>query len=632
MPSNVNIKPADKGLFPHSYNPMTVMSLDFGELICSRVIECEKSDKWESVKANGFLRMAPLDFPAYGRAYIKSGAFFVPYYQILQNIDGFRSNKTTDKGEPVVMPHFKSDILNDFFGNQFGALYSTVVWSGTTLPSPLPDRNTYDFVSIDTTGSNVTEYSFRKLNYTGKRYYKLFKSLGYDFATPLNESNYNTNKASAFNINALNMLAFLKVYTDYFLNIHMYDVSEIVKLLRAIKDGKDFYDAGGNAVYNGATGELTFRFLVFLTGCYVPYESNMYLNAWNDENNALGVLNSQSVSPQNVLSPHLPLLHWVDTSLTNQSVRETFTNSTVSVSELNHNTTNTSTAVQAFSQLGLNSLGAIFDFVRRNELFGSESAKQAFARLGIKGDDYNTYFSRKLYEDSQQIDFSAVMSNSNTTQSGSNDGSLLGAYAGVGLGSMNFDYNYECSDYGVILNLNWLQFNMLQLHGFDPSVLRMHSFDWFTPQFDGKAQRAIPMCEITSAKVPILASRSNTDTNIFGFVGIYDEYRNMRDVVLGEFCSGYAKNFLFARDMSVLREKATTKLIPQSNRVQYMGSLGLNDETTDPFQFDQTNGDRFYIQFLWDIKSSRPILSTSDSLMLNGSGDLQMSLDSSNMA
>lgn len=626
--ANVNVQPETERLYSHNYNPLTVASLDLGELLVSRRIECEKRDDWSSIKARGHLRMAALDFPAYGRAYIKSAAFFVPYYQILQNFNGIRSNMLVDKSQSCVMPHITTSTLNNMFipSDTAHAELSTVKFHGTDL-SQLPSGTTWQQCCIDEGASDTVDFYLFDLTQKGRRLYKFFKMLGYDFREYDRGTTFSVQDGKGFNINALSILAYCKIWTDYFLNIHMYNQDWLVGFLRAVKDGHDF-TLSGVRFYNASTGLISDSAIwAIYNHIKVPFENNMLTNAWNAESSPLGISpNEASQSPHNVLSPHIPITSY-NVSGSSSNVEESVS-STVNSVFLNSALINTpsSNPLQALSQLGLNSLYAIFEFVRRNNLFGSEAAKQAFARFGIKGDDYNTYFVRKLFEDSQQLDFSAVMSNSNTVSG--QTGSVLGAYAGVGLGSMNFDYNYQCSDYGMIFNLNWIQINPLQLNGFDPSVLRFNAYDFYTPVFDGKAQRAVPNCEVaTSGGYLRPANSPRDDAQIYGFVGIYDELRTMRDEVLGDFCIGAASNFLFARDMAVHRN-LNTSFHPQTELIQYYNRNGQDDSLTDPFQYDVDNGDRFYLQFIWDISASRTIKSSSDSLMLNGEGDLPLSTDS----
>ena len=611
--ANVNIAPAArKGLNPHNYNPITIASLDYGEFVNTRSVECEKSDNWKQFKGKGFLRLAALDFPAYGRTFLKQAAFFVPYYQILENIDGFRANKVMDMSEPTTMPFVRADVCQQICSN---SAFSTLVTSRTYGQSA-PSRSAYDFICcVSNQGSS--QYDYYKLNYKGKKVYKWLKSLGFDWFQYPESATFATVQSGIVLTNALSILCFAKVWLDYFCNIHLYEGNQVLQILQCIKHHKNFV-LSSTTLYDASTGELKpYAVRLIFEGCLVPFESSLYLDAWNSEGSPIGDISNERTDIVNgsLVSPHL----YNNTNTTDQisdalRIGPTLMNSS-------------SASLNYLTQFGINTLESFFKYIKRNNLFGSESAKQAFARFGIKGDDYNALFARKLFEGSQEIDFSAVMSNSNTYDASTTDGSVLGAYAGVGLCSLDFNYTYKCSDYGLILNLAWLQIIPMQIHGFDPSVIRLKPFDWWTPEFDGKALRAIPNMEIAAPQGTVTNS-GQLSNSIYGFCGLYDDYRRMRDMVLGDFCFEGANKFFFGRDLSERLETYRFPVKPQTEATQYFSRYGDDPELTDPFQFANSNGDRFYLQMIWDIQSERQLLSTADSLDLNGSGEIQTTTSS----
>ena len=113
--SVVNIKSAVKGYSSHRYNPITIASLDFDDLLPVRVIECVKGDNFTNISGKGFLRLAPTIFPAYGRCKLNTAAFFVPESQLIQQSDAFHANQSTYKGRTVVLPHCWAYNINECF-------------------------------------------------------------------------------------------------------------------------------------------------------------------------------------------------------------------------------------------------------------------------------------------------------------------------------------------------------------------------------------------------------------------------------------------------------------------------------------------------------------------------------------
>lgn len=464
--ANVNVKAAAPQLYPHSYTPITVMSMDMGELVLPRVIECEKGDKW-SVKSSGRVRVAPTDFPCYGRAMMKSTALFVPGYQILDNYDSFRNNQSLYKGQVQLIPWVNSDFLNSLLSDQ---TYSTNKGSSTSVTG-LPDEDSYDFICVTGTSAPFTLTCYQ-LNGYGRRVYKIFKSLGFDFHSVTNANIQTGPNVGLFRVNMLPFVAFLKCYTDYFMNVHFYNQSSLVALLNSIKHGAAY--AYGQQTWYNVDGMITLDCInAILDLIRVPHKSNMYLDSWNSQNSPLGTVNTGTINPDGPVSFVNPVGYPVTNDRTITKVLFNTIDSVGSSSVENQ--------VRSLTQLGLNSVYALYEYVRRNNLFGTQDAKLAFARFGIKGDDYNSLFVRKLDENSFDIDFSAIMSNANTYNEETEQGSALGAYAGFGIGDVSFNFDYECSDYGFIICINWIQIFSMQMHGFDPMVMRRYPFDWYSP-------------------------------------------------------------------------------------------------------------------------------------------------------
>lgn len=203
------------------------------------------------------------------------------------------------------------------------------------------------------------------------------------------------------------------------MNIHMYNSSGLVALLQAIREGNDYSpDEGSYYFYqNHLLTRYGLRYI--LDNILLPWKSNgMYMNAWNTLNDPIGVSGVNTLDPNgdSPVSFRLPSMDSNDVYGASDSL--TVTAEGVSINPKGTPSAGTSPTghpnISMLTQSGLNSLYAFYQFVRRNKLFGSEAAKQQFARLGIKGNDFDSYFVRKLFEGSETIDFSAVMSNANT--------------------------------------------------------------------------------------------------------------------------------------------------------------------------------------------------------------------------
>ena len=611
MATRLNLKAAAAGKYHHNYNPITITSLDFAELAPTRVIETTLGDAFKQIKGNGVLRMTPQKFPPYGKLFIKNASFFVPESQLLMTSDAMHSKKKTYQGKAVREPGFTMVAVLSYLVSLAHPssdwcvavkLHDDPTQSGYADPT-----SAYDFIWPDNpSGSSTVTFSAYRLKWKGARLMKLLKLLGYDIPSfKLVPGDLNATKLTGtYFVSALPLLAYLKVYVDMFLSGTFYNNSPLVSLLRAVKNVEGGYWQG-QLVYDPTTGEFDPFFLIPLLDnqLLTPHSGNMYTTAWNSLNSPDGVSpvnDMTTLNPTNLLSPVLSsstgIPHLFTASADNTNIHDTNYNS-----------------IQAISEQGLNMLHSVYLFIQRNNLAGTKPAQDLFARFGIKSEDFKTNFVHKLSEGSQRIDFNAVMSNAATA------GTALGDYAGFGASGVNVDYSYDASAYGYLITVHWLQIVPIITRGCHPSVLRKDGLDYYTPEYDGQASRAIPYCEISSNKSIKATVNGPKDTDVYGFTQLYQDYRELRDSVAGSFllADSAARNYFFGRDFSVMRGSSFK---PQSNAVQYY-SNDDNADLTNPYNSYASQGDRFYLFIDWDISAERPIKNDEDAVDLNGKGD-----------
>lgn len=601
----LSIRSASKGLTPHSFNPFSATTLDFGELVPSRVIETLPGADYSKIHGSGALRLAPLTFPTYGNSFIKTAAFYVPEHQLFESSNAFHENMTTYRGKSVVRPFFNNYRLNV----NFAGAWSTLVTSWTGRPSGNPQSTyNYDFITYDPSGSTATWKAW-KLTSEGRKYFKLYKSLGYDFCSyPFVSSYVTPNVMSSIvkvEYDAGALLAYLKVYCDYFSNPNTYNNNPIVAFLQAVHDNESF-SYNGNQWYDSTTGEIQGAFFTAVRQfMLLNHERNEYLTAWNNPNAPVTNTGNFTAPATSSLAPRAI-----------NGNAETFGSTTDTASYVNNN----NSPVYSASQMRY--LQAFDKFVRRWNLFGSKAVQRVYAKFGIKTDQFTSTYAHKLFEGSDKIHMSSIMSNSDTYNSSTQDGMSLGSYAGVGLSGLNFEFSHKSPDYGYIIVVHWIAIIPYILRGVHPHALRRKPFDFYQPDLDGKAFRSIPACEIAVDRNSW--SDSLFDSSIYGYMNAYDDYRHMRDNISGDFLTKGVRDFLFCRDYSVLRELHTTNHFkPQTNNLQCYNDLG---DITDPFQQANSNGDRFYLFLDYEINSQLPILSEVDSLDLDGEGTTQVEL------
>ena len=631
--ARLNLKPAASGMSHHKYDVSTIASLDFGELLPVRVIETIKRDHFTQVQANGILRLSPQVFPAYGKCFVKSAAFFVPEYQIFEASDAFHSNMKTWKGNNVILPYFWNYNINALLQD---IRYSTLVASVTgPSSSNVPAFDSYDFVYVPF--SDPLTFKYYKLNRAGEYRYKILKSLGYEFCSYSFESGFNRDQvyqSGMIQYNALPLLAYLKVYCDFFLNPQLYNDSPLVSLLNCVQFGKDFIYSG-NTLFTASTGvvskdclDLIFNFI------FVPHQGSYYLDAWNSPNSPDGVSPNTTllskIPDRSLIGPYLPEISSSYRDSLNADTSSTYLDNVTSSSSI--------TNLRYLTNFGLALLQKFDKFVKRRGISGNKAVERIYSMFGIKSDFFSSHYCHKIFDSASRIDFNPVLSNSNTTSSiPGQSGTSLGSYAGYASSGLNFNFEHKCDSFGYIICLTWIQVVPMLMHGCDPSVLRSSPFDFYTPDYDGATVRAIPHCEVSYAKSGLASvTNGSSSKKVFGYFNLYDDYRFMKDTIVGDFITSVnAKNFLFGRDISVFYQSGLGGINPQNNGIHYwlgQGVAGANSDMTNPFQLDASNGDRFYLQLDFHIEADRPIKSETESLDLNGEGDMSFSMNGNSLS
>lgn len=620
--TRLNVKPVASGLYHHSYNPLSVSSIDYGQLVPQLVLETLPRDEWNKIRAVGDMRIAPQIFPPFGRSYLKTASFFVPEYQLIEYSEAFHNNQNLWKGKRTILPFFRSHSITTLLSNYGGSIFSTLVYS-TNDPSSdpnLPSLGLFDFVNVyASTLSSPPTFTYHKLNPLGRYYYKVLKGLGYDFPSYRYAATYQDARAAGYYpLNALPLLAYAKIYCDMFMNGQAYNHHPLVQFLHAVHDGETYVDAGGNTCYEASSGLISsYGLLLILDNILVPHNQSLYTEAWNSPNGPLGTspgvdMVSTPGYNRSLVSPYL-----VDDY--NSAQEHIVANKDATFYS------NDAGTVYTMTNFGHNMLLAFDKFVKRFNLFGSKAVQRVYAAFGIRTDNFKSDFVTKIQETSQQVTFHPVMSNAETIYNAQVT-KHVGDYSGYGACSLDFSFDYKCRDFGYIITLSWLQVDPIQLRGVSPIVLRNQPYDFYTPEFDGKTVRPIPYCEIgTVRKSNANPNYDNRDIDIYGFTNLYEDYRKIRDVVIGDFVTGSPsnRNFLFCRDFSVLRETTSGQVHPQNSAVQYFDQ-GDNADMSDPMQYSKSSGDRFWLGLSWEIDANRPVLSEDDSLNFTGSGDVEL--------
>lgn len=573
--AKLNIKSAVGAHSKISLNSTHLTTTNFGQITPVFNMATIPGDKI-TIDVSQFSRMSPLYVPTYGKASLKTAAYYVPYHQVAEDSDAFLAGKTVWQGQ---VPSLRWILLRDLM-DFFMSVSESVL---TDDPDAL-----FDFQCSD--GGRVVRYRFSSF---GRYCFKVLRSLGYQI--PMNadmsiSSEWYLNEG-AKKINMMPLLCFAKAYNDYMSQQQRFNTSQLSDILLKIRQNKDVQN-----VYTASSRCLTYDGLfTILNHIRLCYEGDMFTSAWASPNAPLNAGESSTIIeyPTNYLG---------EVGRVGQDNNNTYIN-------LNG----------AITQRALDFLSRFDAWVRRNNYSGSKDVQQIFARFGIKSDEYRTHYAHMIGESSSPLQIGDVTSTAQT------DMAQLGDYAGKGIVNGGTKFHVEAADFGQVIVLAWIAVKPMYADGFDYEVLKSDALEYYNPEFDGVGVRAIPVAEVGEYAN---LSGGPKSMSVFGFTERYNEYRNSRDRITGDFCLPTENNgepainpWHFNRDLSELRIGYDLK----AQDAGVVSQLPFDSEYNRIFNVPDVEGyarpDNFYVTYNFGIEAIRPIKNASEVTNL-GDGNL----------
>lgn len=567
----------------------------FMQLTPAMVKEMVPGEKLD-VQVNTFSRMDVLPVPTYGRMMIKNRAFFVPYRTIFRGWNDF----ITDA------PHANSMNNYEALGN---ILTGVPTVSNATLAEAICDAsvkyayngsneravyratgNDSDIVYVDAS-SNTYKYNFTTV---GRQVYKVLESLGYKV---------NFNAADTTVYNALPLLAFAKVYCDWYFP-SAYTNTDIYNYLLLLCNA----DTGVDLVLNKVDVARILQF------CYVCYDSDPFVSAWD---------NPASPAPSAFTS-----MTFNDITLTNSGDAAYFNSVTTSAYGTPYMVQANSSRTAIGSNYMHQTLAALGDYMKRHQLAGSRAMDRYLARYGkaLPSEKLN----RSVYLGSQMIpvQIGDVMSNSMVGQSGF-DG--LGEYAGKGIAyGENGRFSYSTDEYGIFIITSSIVPATGYYQGVNRHVKHLSKTDFYVPEFDNLGVQAIGADElyVTQAGDASLADPSIHD-HVFGFEPKYAEYKYMNDQVTGNFrVKTLNGGSLGSASWHLMREfddaDWDSSVAQMNHGVDFVYSRGDTQQYNRIFAYNDPNGidvpDPFIIIHEFNVASWSPMKPLYDTYEFDSEG------------
>ena len=447
-----------------------------------------------------YARLMPLEHPVLGSVQVYNRAFWVPMRVLWHPWSAFITNSPYVNDDGTV-------VLNSVPNIKVSDLFDIVKSNSVVIDD---DDAVFDFQSL-----GGTKY---KMNATGRHIFKIFRQLGYPFLDTANKNRV---------VSAMPLLAFTKVMLDWYFpsqyaNTGVYASAQQVLQIRR--------------VYTLRQHEI----LTLLAVCVRSFYKNDYFTScWDSPVSPnLGTYDGITIPDISVIGA-APSDMGVNGDWYHPYASTTGVINDIGVSNAASNGTpiadmnirssqqNAHRLGMSVSQFGHDSLKALTNYVKRHQLVGSRVLDRYLADFGVRLD--SEVLSRSVYIGSQTfpIQFSDVMSNSDT------QGAVLGDYAGKGVaydGSGKFEYVSD--EYGYFLIINEIIPDIAYYQGYDRNVDHLGFLDFFQPEFESLGTQAVKVGELNSL---FSIDENNLLDSIFGYLPRYSEYRIGRDSVTGDF-------------------------------------------------------------------------------------------------
>lgn len=500
-------------------------------------------------------RLAPMAVPTYGRMRLNLRGFAIPYR--------------------LVFPQW-----HNFYNDNIGSNASH-----SSLVSGVPYFTGRDIqVALQTYSSSVNqtdpwdfsfEASFYKLNNLGRKFVKTMQSLGYPILCG--------NTKDDLTFNALGLLAYVKIYLDWYANSNYLNHSDVLKLERYL-------------AYNDPQGQLhlTGQDLAVIVALInvVVYDTDHYFNnAWDNPN----APSSQQFSS----------FTFIDPTSSNGSFVQTGQNGTPEMHNISPSTSLGTTYLHS-------ALKRLTDYQKRHQLAGARAIDRVLAQYGIQTDYLRSM--RSIYVGSQSIDLNVGDIYATANGSDGTNTSAVGDYAGRGAGQGSKSWDYQTDEECIFIVIASVLPSCGIYQGYDLNNRHLDKKDFFVPEFDGLGVQAIERGEVYVSRNQNFVDSNNQYAGVFGFTGRYAEYKRPLNRVTGDFA---LPSFMAGgNSWHLMREFNDVSFNNYITGVSHsLNFTRANDGSQYYRIFDYvgSDADKFYCNFHFDVGAYAPCRALSDS-------------------
>lgn len=440
-----------------------------------------------NVKASMFTRLSPLTKPYYGQCQVINRAFFVPYRTVFQSWNSFITQTKNELigGVDYSVPVIRNNMFREVLSTPSNNFAQTITVTSNDPYSSSYDGGAFDF-AVRSSDTTYTTYRFTRL---GQQVYDVLLNLGYrvDFLS------YNT-AARNVRFSALPLFCLIKIYFDWYRNSQFENDDYLPRLSSSEEE---------------LTQDQVLSLLQKIKS--IPYERDYFTSSW------LNPSGPNSNSPI-VTLPDVSLPLGSPTSKSAIFTSDLNASSPQSGTPTIRRSDNSSSVVNNFTQYLDTALHKATDYIKRWQLFGSRTADIMKALYGVDLSDVALNRSVHIGKSVDYIDVADVMQTSPT------DDSVLGNYAGKGIGVVNGTFNYKTDEFGQFMIISVIVPKIMYTQGRDRHLFHLEAEQFFQKDFDRLGVQAIRNDELY---VPSEygGDSSYLPTKVFGFTSRYAEYK-----------------------------------------------------------------------------------------------------------
>lgn len=459
-------------------------------------------------------------------------------------------------------------------------------------------------LNISSTPFDQVRYDFKfgqtpmRFTNRGRFFYTVLCSLGYR----VDWRNDGTNFVNTEQRSALKLLAWVKVYLDYY-SPAAYSTNNTLQRL--------FYGV------NSAGRHITYDELLTVAKeiMYVTYDRDYFTSAWqnpagpNVKGSSLSVQDISVTNISNTGSADRRSMLKVRNDAMSSAVGSSNGTPTLSgvVTETNGSVTeiyqNTNISYYIIEQLR-----ALTNWTRRNQLSGNRVVDRHLANFGKKPTDDRSDRCYYIGGYSYDADIMDIMSTADTPQA------ALGDYAGKGIAysDAHREFSFDAEEHGILIVISSVVPEVGYVQGVMRENMHLTRMDFFQGDFDNLGTQAQRNDELfADCGMPMPSGEDDipyvlSPAGVRGFVPRYAEYKIGQDFLTGDFNVPSRREGLDAYHLFRLFNNPN---IPSINKSFQIGEQEQYDRI---FNNTDSDYDHMYIVHNCQINARRPMKSISE--------------------